>query len=60
MTCQDCEIFLAEGEIAGAVEERTNALHDADEAEEERTASDEALREATDWAARTRRPADRS
>ena len=40
------------------MDERTNAVRDAHEAEEARTASDEALREATDWAARTQAHAD--
>jgi chromosome segregation protein len=48
----------AHAALASAVEERADALRDADEAEEERTASDEALREATDWAARTQAHAD--
>ncbi len=48
----------ARGALASAVDERANAQRDADEAEEERTASDEALREATDWAARTQAHAD--
>jgi chromosome segregation protein len=49
---------LAHAALAGAVEERLAAVHDADEAEEERTSSDEALREATDWSARTQAHAD--
>jgi len=48
----------AHAALASALEERADALRDADEAEEERTASDEALREATDWAARTQAHAD--